>query len=66
MVSSEWEGETSTCWLMCDPRGVASPAIGVGWVVKGLVSDSDAVIWIGWDGVGSELSSSVMVWKVRS
>ncbi len=27
--------------MMCDSVGVSSPAIGVGWVGKGLVSDSD-------------------------
>ena len=41
MMSSEWDGETSTSWTMCDWFGVVSSAMGVGCVGTVLVSDSD-------------------------
>ena len=41
IVSSEWEGETSTSWTMCVWFEVVSSAIGVGCVGTELVSDSD-------------------------
>ena len=41
IVSSEWEGETSTSWTMCVWFEVVSSAIGVGCVGTVLVSDSE-------------------------
>ena len=44
VISSEWEGETSTSWMMCDCCGTfssSSSASGVGCVGASLVTDSD-------------------------
>ena len=41
VIPSDWEGETSTNWMMRDWRGACSSAAGVGCVGASLVSDSD-------------------------